>query len=61
MVDADLRGWPPVAGIVLPEHQVARILDEAGDVLEPYTRADGSVAFETSAHIVTGIAPPARA
>ncbi|HEX6323440.1 MAG TPA: methyltransferase domain-containing protein [Vicinamibacterales bacterium] len=61
MVEADLRGWLPVVGIVLPEDLIARILDEAGDVLVPYTRADGSVAFDTSAHIVTGIAPPARA
>lgn len=57
MVGADLRGWLPVVGIVLPEDQIARILDEAGHVLAPYVRADGTVAFETSAHIVTGIRP----
>jgi SAM-dependent methyltransferase len=61
MVEADVRGWLPIVGIVLPEDQIDRILDEAEQVLQPYTGADGAVAFATSAHIVTGTAPAARA
>lgn len=57
MVEADLRGWLPLTGIVLPEDLIARILDDARRVLAPYVSADGTVAFETSAHIVTGIRP----
>jgi SAM-dependent methyltransferase len=57
MVEADLRGWLPVMGVVLPEPQIARILEEAEQVLAPYVSADGTVAFEASAHIVTGGTP----
>jgi SAM-dependent methyltransferase len=57
MVEADLRGWLPVMGIVLPEEQVGRILAEAEHVLGPYVTADGSVAFDLSAHLVTGRKP----
>lgn len=54
MVEADLRGWLPVMGVVLGEEQIARILEEAELVLRPYVTPDGTVAFETSAHVVTG-------
>ena len=54
MVEADLRGWLPVMGVVLPEEQIARILEEAELVLRPYVSTDGTVAFDTSAHIITG-------
>jgi SAM-dependent methyltransferase len=51
MVEADLRGWLPVMGVVLHEDQIDRILNEAEDVL-----ADGKVVFNSPAHIVTGMA-----
>lgn len=54
MVEADLRGWLPVMGVVLPEETIARILAEADGVLAPYVDSDGTVAFDTSAHIATG-------
>jgi hypothetical protein len=54
MVEADLRGWLPVMGMVLPEEQVTRILDQAEHALRPYVAADGSAVFGTSAHIITG-------
>ncbi|MFW6031517.1 MAG: methyltransferase domain-containing protein [Myxococcota bacterium] len=54
MVEADLRGWLPVMGVVLPEEQITRILDEAEEVLGPYVTTGGTVVFDTSAHIVTG-------
>lgn len=57
MVEADLRGWLPLMGVVLPEDQIARILREAEQVLAPYVRTDGTVVFATSAHIVTGTKP----
>jgi SAM-dependent methyltransferase len=54
MIEADLRGWLPVMGVVLSEAQIARILHEAEGTLERYVGPDGRVAFETSVHIVTG-------
>ena len=54
MVEADLRGWLPVMGVVLPEEQIQRILQEAERVLARYVTADGTVEFESSAHIVSG-------
>jgi SAM-dependent methyltransferase len=57
MVEADLRGWLPVMGVVLGEAQIARILEEAEHVLGPYVTTDGTVAFDLSAHIVTGTRP----
>jgi SAM-dependent methyltransferase len=54
MVEADLRGWLPIVGIVLSEDQIARILEHAPSSLRTFVKADGSVQFETRAHIVTG-------
>jgi SAM-dependent methyltransferase len=57
MVEADLRGWLPIMGVVLPEAQIARILEEAEADLRPYVTPDGTVEFDTSAHVVTGSRP----
>ena len=57
MVEADLRGWLPVMGVVLLEEQISRILNEAEHVLSPYVTTDGTVAFATSAHIIMGTRP----
>jgi len=54
MIEADLRGWLPVMGVVLPEAQIAQILREAEEALARYVGPDGTVAFGTSVHIVTG-------
>ncbi|MDT8387461.1 MAG: methyltransferase domain-containing protein [Thiogranum sp.] len=54
MIEADLRGWLPVMGVVLQEAQIDGILDEAEEVLAEYVSADGMVVFNSSAHIVTG-------
>lgn len=51
-VEAELRGWLPVMGVVLPEPQINRILAEAERVLAPYVSADGA-AFDISAHFAT--------
>lgn len=57
MVEADLRGWLPVMGIVLEEEQIQRTLVEAERALKAYATAEGEVKFNTPAHIVTGTRP----
>lgn len=54
MVEADLRGWLPVMGVVLPEEQIQQILAEAEHGLADYVTAAGQVAFDLPAHIITG-------
>ena len=54
MVEADLRGWLPVMGVVLPEERIQLILEEAEFALSRYVTADGAVEFETPALIVSG-------
>ena len=53
MVEAEVRGWLPAAGVILTESQLAELFDDAEKVLRPYLIADGSVAFDSPAHIVT--------
>ena len=53
MVEADLRGWLPVMGVILTEEQIGRILQEAERDLGSYATADGRAAFDVSAHLVT--------
>jgi ubiquinone/menaquinone biosynthesis C-methylase UbiE len=53
MVEADLRGWLPVMGIILTEEQIDHILDEADQALHSYATADGRAEFDLSAHLVT--------
>lgn len=55
MVEADLRGWLPLMGVVLTEEQITVILQEADDVLGPYVTPEGMVVFETPAHIITAV------
>ena len=54
MVEADLRGWLPVMGVMLDAVQIESILDEAEQVLGRYVIAGGKVEFDAPAHIVTG-------
>lgn len=53
MVEADLRGWLPLVGILLTEEQIRGVLAAAEEELQQFATADGKVAFRTSAHIVT--------
>jgi SAM-dependent methyltransferase len=53
MVEADLRGWLPVMGVILTEEQIGSILHEAEDALGEYAIPDGQVAFEVRAHLIT--------
>jgi ubiquinone/menaquinone biosynthesis C-methylase UbiE len=57
MVEADLRGWLPVMGVVLPEKQIQRILEEAERALSRYVTAEGTVEFDSPAHIVSATRP----
>ncbi len=53
MVEADLRGWLPVMGVILSEAQIAQILAEAEPALGAHVQPGGTVAFDIAAHIVT--------
>ena len=57
MVEADLRGWLPVMGVILGEQQIGMILQEAENVLSSYATADGRISFHLSAHFVIAIKP----
>ena len=54
MVEADLRGWLPVTGVVLAEDEIAEVLMRAEQALASYRAPDGTVAFAVSAHLLTG-------
>jgi len=58
MVEADLRGWLPVMGVVLDEPVIQQILEEAEAVLSSYVTEDGQVVFDSPANIVTGSRTP---
>jgi len=53
MVEAELRGWLPMMGVLLTEDQIDRILQEAEDALGSYVTAEGRVTFVAAAHLVT--------
>ena len=53
MIEADLRGWLPVMGVVLDEDLIEQILVEADEVLGGYVADDGTMRFDTPAHVVT--------
>jgi len=57
MVEADLRGWLPVMGVVLAEEEIVRILEEAEHDLGEFVTPGGTVEFDSPAHIVTGHKP----
>jgi ubiquinone/menaquinone biosynthesis C-methylase UbiE len=56
MVEAELDGWMPIAGIQLSDEQRQRVLTNAEVALADFALADGSVRFDAPAHIVTVIA-----
>ncbi|MCC6930950.1 MAG: methyltransferase domain-containing protein [Gemmatimonadaceae bacterium] len=57
MVEADLRGWLPVMGVILTEDLIGRILQDAEQALSSYATADGRAAFHVSAQLVTAQKP----
>lgn len=52
MVEADLRGWLPIMGVVLDDDLIELILDEADDALNDFVDSDGTMTFDAPAHIV---------
>ena len=53
MIEADVRGWLPVTGVVLEEEDIQEIFNQATDSLGEYISADGKVSFDLTAHVVT--------
>jgi SAM-dependent methyltransferase len=53
MVEAELRGWLPLFGIVLDEEKIADVLVKSDGRLAKYAADSGEAVFTTSAHIVT--------
>ena len=52
MVEADLRGWLPVMGVMLSEDQIQAVLSDAERDLAPFATRDGQASFRLSAHFV---------
>jgi SAM-dependent methyltransferase len=51
----DVKGW--TLADMIDDAQFARLLDEAEKVLRPFLAADGAIAFDAPAHIVTATKP----
>jgi SAM-dependent methyltransferase len=57
MLNADLREWLPTMGVCLTPPLIDEIIAEAEAVLHQYVRADGSVRFDSPAHIAVARRP----
>ena len=57
MVEADLRGWLPVIGVMLDEGTIDRILGQADVELREYAPDGGATSFRTSVHVVSAVRP----
>ncbi len=53
MVEADLRGWLPVMGVVLDDDLIEELLVEAEGALAEFVTESGEMVFDAPAHIVT--------
>lgn len=53
MVFADVKGWFPLAGIVLDDDQIEEVVSEAKTALGEFVLEDGSVEFPLPAHFIT--------
>lgn len=54
VAEADLRGWLPLMGVILPNDQIEVILDQAERTLATYETAEKRMAFPISAHLLIG-------
>lgn len=54
LVEADLRGWLPIMGVVLAEEVIERILGDAESDLSEYTESSGEMVFHMPALLLTG-------
>jgi SAM-dependent methyltransferase len=57
MIEADVRGFLPVFGVLLPEQTIQEVLAEAERSMNTYVAPGGRVAFDRPAIIVTGSLP----
>ena len=55
MVLADVRGWFPLAQIVLDDRQLEELIAEAERVLHPFVTPKGTVRFRILGHIATAM------
>ena len=55
LVEADLRGWLPVMGVILGDEQIEQVVAKAEQTLQSYLTRDGQVSFLSPAHIVTAM------
>jgi hypothetical protein len=53
MVEADVFGWFPFAGIELDEQTLDAVVDEATRALAPYVQSSGALLFEIGIHIAS--------
>lgn len=60
MVEADLRGWLPLAGVVLPEAVIEAMLADAERTYASFVDADGAFSFDITARLVRAL-PERRA
>jgi SAM-dependent methyltransferase len=54
LIEADLRGWLPVMGVMLEEETIQRVLEEADRELRAYVDGSGRAVFPISAHLLNG-------
>lgn len=54
IVEADVRGWLPVMGVMLPQKPIKQILEGAEQALSPYVGGKEEAIFDLSAHIIIG-------
>jgi SAM-dependent methyltransferase len=54
MLDADIKGWLPLFGVILSNEEIKHIYAEAEQELSSFLAPDGTVAFDLPAHIVSG-------
>ncbi len=57
MIEAELRGWLPLMGVLLGEDQIERILRDAEHALASYATPTGTMVFDLAAHIVSATSP----
>jgi hypothetical protein len=53
MLDADIKAWLPLAGLVLSDEETAAVVAEGERSLSEFVMPDGTVEFVVPAHIVT--------
>jgi SAM-dependent methyltransferase len=58
VLEADLRGWLPLVGLILSEDTISRVLAAADDELGELVRCvDGGIEFPLSSHVVSAARP----